>query len=203
MSEYEAWTWQAVRERIIEARRTSMLLPYVWGPKSGASAWPGYKLEHDSERSVRRQAMPGEISRMEEVLRWIADVQDEDHRKLLHDHARLKTTPRARIGVWCEENGWAERIFNRRVTVVCQGIADRLNLNSALRLDPVACEVSEKPAEVVPRALPSRTVLRHSGPDERLRNLPDHEDRKATIRRIERWAAARSRRAKARPTARP
>jgi len=45
-----------------------MLPPYVWGPKGGASAWPGYRQEHDSERPVRRQALPVDISRMEEVL---------------------------------------------------------------------------------------------------------------------------------------
>jgi hypothetical protein len=183
-----------VRDRIIEARETTALLPYVAGAAGRSGWWPETPSDYGNSRTFRRRATAAEIARMEEVMGWIAALPEEADRKLLRDYAWLKTSPHARIGIWCEKNGWPERIFRRRVDLLCQRIANDLNRNTRLRLDAADCAVSEMSAEVIPEALPRKSAPFERAEDAKPADLPEHPDRGATIRRIQRWAAERSRR---------
>lgn len=191
---YAAWDARAVRDRIVEARETTALLPYVPGASGRSGWWPDAPSEHGNSSTFRRRATAAEIARMEEVMEWIVALPEEGDRTLLHDYAWLQTSPRARVGAWCQKNGWPERIFRRRVLLLCQRIADDLNRNSRLRLDPADCQLSEIRPELIPEALPRKVAPFERASDAKPANLPEHPDREATIRRMKRWAAERSRR---------
>lgn len=199
MTEYHAWTARAVRDRIIQARETERVLPRVNGPQAFGNAMPEIIRQRSTDyvwapTRVMPRAAAGAIDDMVETQGWINDMLDEADRKLIRDFANIKTDRNGRIGQWCEKNGWVERIFRRRVTALCQRIAEELNRKHHLRLSPEDCDLSEMSAEPTSETLSSESHELHEMlADARPGNLPEHPDRKALVRHLQRRAMERSR----------
>lgn len=134
---YQAWTYEMVRERIIEAADTLMMNPAAFGPRLvGMSLFGEYKddyLRGEGTR-IRRTPSAHALAEMEETWKWINDWLPEKDRKLVYDYGFITSRKGLTLGVWCERNGWIRRTFERAVARCCQRIADNLNRKHQVRL---------------------------------------------------------------------
>ncbi|WP_144223452.1 hypothetical protein [Mesorhizobium amorphae] len=134
---YQAWTYEMVRERIIEAAETLLLNPASYGPRLiGMALFGEYKDEYlrGEGTRVRRTPSAHALAEMEETWSWINDWLPEKDRKLVYDYGFIMSRKGLTLKVWCERNGWIKRTFERAVSRCCQRIADELNRKYHVRL---------------------------------------------------------------------
>lgn len=135
---YAAWTYDAVRERVIEAAETLMMGEADRGP--GYAGLMGEVVREVAESygygiaGFRRVPTAGALARMEETWTWINSWLEEKDRRLVYEYGFIMTRKGLTITKWCERNGWIKRTFERAVNRACQRIADNLNRNHAIRL---------------------------------------------------------------------
>lgn len=129
---FTEWTYEAVRERIIEMASTLRLLPKDNGPKQFGNNMPDIVRRYDESYGFDRtrvRVLPTshQLSRMEECFGWINEHLDEKSRKLIYDYSFIKVRRGQLIDRYLRENDIARRTFERQVRKACQQIADNLN----------------------------------------------------------------------------
>jgi len=176
---YEAWTYQEVKARVIEAAETLMASPAALGPRMTGSMSGVFSEYIDAYRRgeptrVRRIPAPGAISRMEETWTWINTFLEEKERKVLYDYSFLKTRKGMYLARYLERNGVQRRTFERQVNKACQHIADNLNRLYRVRLTMGLDGVSQITQEVDPETVASVTYANWwRTPDAKPRHLPE------------------------------
>lgn len=151
---YQAWTYDAVRARIVEAAETLLMSPAALGPRMMGSMSELFDEYLDDYRRgeptrIKRVPAPGALSRMEETWTWINTWLSEKDRKLVYDYGFITTRKGLTLAKWCDRNGWVKRTFERAVNRCCQQIADNLNRNHATRLTTPVDDVSQNQSERV------------------------------------------------------
>lgn len=134
---YQAWTYEMVRDRIIEAAETLLMNPANIGPRLvGMALFGEYKDDYLRGEGTRIRSAPTAhaLAEMEETWQWINDWLPEKDRKLVYDYGFIMSRKGLTLGVWCERNGWIRRTFERAVARCCQRIADNLNRKHQVRL---------------------------------------------------------------------
>lgn len=159
---YQDWTYQIVRDRVVEAVDTARTLP-EGGPASRSGFWPQYVGLYASDMRVRRIPSPGALTRMEETWAWINGMLNEDSRRILYDYADVKSTKGKTIQRFCENNGWIKDTFERAVRDACQLIANELNRKQKVRLtmalDDVRQNLVHEEPDQIGHSAPKRQPL--------------------------------------------
>lgn len=134
---YQAWTYEMVRERIIEAAETLLMNPAAFGPRLiGMALFDEYQDDYRRGETTRVRSAPSAhaLAEMEETWTWINTCLPEKDRKLVYDYGFIMSRKGLTLKVWCERNGWIKRTFERAVAHCCQRIADELNRKHQVRL---------------------------------------------------------------------
>lgn len=200
---YQAWTYEMVRERIIEAAETLLMNPASYGPRLiGMALFGEYKDEYlrGEGTRVRRTPSAHALAEMEETWQWINDWLSEKDRKLVYDYGFIMSRKGLTLKVWCDRNGWIKRTFERAVARCCQRIADELNRKHHVRLtvpfDALSQNVvREEPDKLPDRPTPKRNEWFERSEGAKPRHLPQHPDHKMLVRDLEQRAARKVRRA--------
>jgi len=175
---YRAWTAKDVEARVLEAAETELALPRPKGPKMFGSSMPepvrdrreayGY-----SQARFRRTPSPGAISRYEIVLGWLMILPVIDRATLWY-WAIAKVSPRRSLRSFAEEHNINSRTLRRKITSICQTIANNLNRQFAVRLTIPVDHVSEDQADSASETLSSVTYASYwRAPDAKPRHLPE------------------------------
>lgn len=191
---YEAWTYDAVRDRVLEAAETLMASPAALGPRMLGSMSDIFSEYVDEYRRgettrIRRIPAPGALTRMEETWTWINTMLAEKERKLLYDYSFLKSRKGMYLARYLEQNGVIRRTFERRVNGACQRIANNLNRQLSVRLTMPLDEVSQIRADIDPTTVSSVSYAKwERGADAKPQHLPDHPDHRNLVRQLARRA---------------
>lgn len=136
---FTAWTFEAIRERIVEAALTLRASPAALGPrmKSGSmrdivEEWAAYGAEEEKPRRLPPTAQA--LSRMEETWGWINSFLAEAQRKFVYDYGFIKTRRGRTINAYIKRLGISRSTFDRQIREYCQIIADSLNQKCLVRL---------------------------------------------------------------------
>lgn len=150
---YATWTYEHVRDRIVEAADTLIMNPAAPGPYLiGSSLFNEYKDGYVAGEATRVRILPspGALARMEETWTWINSILEQDDRKLVYEYGFIMTRKGYTIAGWCEHNGWIRRTFERAVNRACQQIANDLNRKHRVRLTMAFDVVSQITAKDTP-----------------------------------------------------
>lgn len=186
---YEAWTYQAVRDRVIEAAETLTASPAALGPRMTGSMADVFKEYIDGYKRgeptrTRRVPAPGALSRMEETWTWINTFLVERERKALYDYGFLKSRQGMYLARYLERNGLVRRTFERQIAKACQRIADNLNRLYRVRLTTLVDDVSQITLETDAETVSSVTYANHwRAADAKPRHLPELLDQRAPVKR--------------------
>ncbi len=191
---YEAWTAYTVRDRVIEAAETLIMLPAAMGPRMAGSMIEVFREYIDDYHRgepvrLKRIPAPGALSRMEETWGWINAYLDERNRKLLYDYSFLKSRKGMFLARYIEQNGLVRRTFERQILRACQIIANNLNRLHRVRLTDGMDGVSQNGADIEPTTVSSVTYANwERAADAKPRHLPDHPDHRNLVDKLSRRA---------------
>ncbi|KAB2701332.1 hypothetical protein [Brucella lupini] len=182
---YQAWTYEAVRDRVVEAAQTLLSSPADLGPRAKQGAFSDLvaaviQTEYDRAPSYRRILSAGALSRMEETWKWINDYLDEEDRKLVYDYGFIKSRKGLYLDRYLEKNDMVRRTFERRIKRCCQLIADNLNRLYSVRFTERLDDVSQIEVDIVTTKVSSEKCANHwRAPDAKPKNIPSlHEKMK-------------------------
>lgn len=149
---FQDWTYEQVRERVIEAAETLRASPGALGPRMANGAFSEMvaahiATEYDSAPSYRRVISAGALSRMEETWTWINTYLGEADRKLLYDYGFIKSRKGMFLERYLERNDMVRRTFERKINRCCQTIASALNRKHLVRFDIRLDSVSQNEVE--------------------------------------------------------
>jgi hypothetical protein len=116
------WTYESVRDRVVEMARTLRLLPSVDGPRAFGNNMPEVVRRYDEAYGFeparyRAKATASEIARMEECFGWINAYLDEEGRKLVYDYGFIKT----RKGMYLD--AYLNRLYRVRFTMAVDAVS--------------------------------------------------------------------------------
>ncbi|WP_127524600.1 hypothetical protein [Mesorhizobium sp. Z1-4] len=166
----EQWTAKQVESQIIEAAETLRMLPGGHGLARVGGSWVEYALDYSAIR-IRARPSPGAIDRMHVVWGWINALPSESDRRLLYGWADVKATKGRKVEDFAEREAIKTRTLRWLVSRLCQGIADRLNGETAefrqpRQLDALADFLAHETAHSVAASRPQRSPS-HIPPDQR------------------------------------
>lgn len=197
---YQAWDYQAVRDRIIEAAETLIAHPAALGPRM-ASGSMSNELARASDAygkdrpSYRRTLSAGALSRMEETWEWINTWLNEAQRKTVYDYGFIRSRKGLILAKWCERNEVVKRTFERAVRQCCQVIADKLNQINKIRLSTAMDPMSQNHVEADAETVASKKYAHFEMmPGAKPRHDPNCPELQALIKRLEKQNAAREKR---------
>jgi hypothetical protein len=152
MAVFHDWTFEQVKQRVIEAADTLSASPAALGPRMQNGAFGEIvsaviATEYDRAPAYRRIISAAALTRMEETWTWINRYLKEDERKLVYDYGFIKSRKGMFLDRYLEQNDMVRRTFERRIRRYCQIIADNLNQMHRARLTITLDAVSQKGVE--------------------------------------------------------
>ncbi|MFP5078294.1 hypothetical protein ACLE20_13380 [Rhizobium sp. YIM 134829] len=149
---YQAWTWKAVEDRVIEMADTIRMMPRTRGPKQFGSSMPeavqSFSEAYGSEEArYRESASAAALGRSEQVWGWINTFLDEPSRKLLYAWSWVKVRKGMKISAFAAQNDMNDRMLRRSIQSHCQSIANSLNRITLPRLNNGDLPLSENEGE--------------------------------------------------------
>ena len=146
------WTYEQVRDRIVEAAETLVASPAALGPRMSQGAFSEMvaaviATEYDRAPSYRRMPSAGALSRMEVTWSWINTYLGEEDRKLVYDYGFIKSRKGMFLEQYLSRNEMVRRTFERKINRCCQTIASALNRKHLVRLDNPLDVVSQNHVE--------------------------------------------------------
>jgi len=159
---YQAWTYEAVRDRVIEAAQTLLASPAALGPRMSQGAFSDMvsaviATEYDRAPSYRRVISAGALSRMEQTWAWINSYLDEADRKLVYDYGFIKSRKGVYLERYLEKNDMVRRTFERKIQRACQLIANNLNRLYSVRLTMTLDDVSQNEVDTASTTVSSES----------------------------------------------
>lgn len=139
MAVFHDWTYEQVKQRVIEAADTLAASPAALGPRMKNGAFGELvsaviATEYDRAPSYRRIISAAALTRMEETWTWINSYLQEPERKLVYDYGFIKSRKGMFLDRYLEQNDMVRRTFERKIQRYCQIIADNLNQMHRARL---------------------------------------------------------------------
>jgi hypothetical protein len=166
MAVFADWTYEQVRDRIIEAAQTLAASPAALGPRMSQGAFSEMvsaviATEYDRAPSYRRVITAGALSRMEETWTWINSYLEEEDRKLVYDYGFIKSRKGIFLEQYLSRNEMVRRTFERKINRSCQTIASALNRKHLVRLGIPLDDVSQINVETAPTKVSSENYAMH------------------------------------------
>ena len=134
-----------------------MLCPRANGPKAFGSSMPHpLRRQQDAYAAdtarYRRRPKAAAIDRMEECWDWINTHPEAGDRHLLYDWARTKCGRGRSLKGLARREGLSDRMLRRKISRICQAIAERLNSAHKANLHSDGQRSDETPLHPAERA---------------------------------------------------